>query len=237
MPAQPRCAHQLPTPSSTDVGPSATVRSPSRRRGNRRHRGRGRSKGGTNGRHHPPRVTRHHREHRLDEALDNLHAVEKSTPSNRPDINKARRRVGRINASLDQICLRYRFDPDEKACVEAILSRTVHLSALVHGSLGAVASGNLAVYTEQLGVLKCDEKRLDKQLSAECIKSSRRMWNFHYGQHRVRQQGQGQVASQDHTHVQAQGSGPRQGIRRPSKNARDSRVVETVGTPSRQGRR
>ncbi|EGZ15365.1 hypothetical protein PHYSODRAFT_509713 [Phytophthora sojae] len=42
----------------------------------------------------------------------------------------------------------------------------VHLSALVYGSLGAVAGGNRSVYTEHLGLLKRDAKRLDWQLSA-----------------------------------------------------------------------
>ncbi|EEY58187.1 uncharacterized protein PITG_00814 [Phytophthora infestans T30-4] len=39
----------------------------------------------------------------------------------------------------------------------------VHLSALVYGSLGAVASGNYQVYTTHLGLLKRDAKRLDRQ--------------------------------------------------------------------------
>ncbi|CAI5719506.1 unnamed protein product [Peronospora farinosa] len=43
---------------------------------------------------------------------------------------------------------------------------TVQLSALVYGSLGAVAGGNLAVYTEHLGMLKCDAKRLDRHAPA-----------------------------------------------------------------------
>eukprot|EP00644_Phytophthora_capsici_P018485 jgi/Phyca11/129836/e_gw1.87.123.1 len=38
----------------------------------------------------------------------------------------------------------------------------VHLSALVYGSLGAVAGGNHKVYTEHLGLLKRDAKRLDR---------------------------------------------------------------------------
>lgn len=70
----------------------------------------------------PPRVTRHHREHRLDEALDDLHAVERATPSDRPAIRKARRRVGRVNSAIATQRLRHRFDTDEKACVEAVLA-------------------------------------------------------------------------------------------------------------------
>ncbi|KAI9919813.1 hypothetical protein PsorP6_017419 [Peronosclerospora sorghi] len=116
IPAQPRCAHQPPTPSSTDVGPSATVWSPSRRWGNRRHRGRGRSKGGTKGRHHPPRVTRHHR-------LSTTFWLWKKHSSQPASYQQGTPRVGRINASLDQMHLHHRFDTDEEACVEAILSR------------------------------------------------------------------------------------------------------------------
>ncbi|CAI5734333.1 unnamed protein product [Peronospora destructor] len=82
----------------------------------------GRSKGGTKGRVRPPRVTQHHREHRLDEALDALHAVGHSTPGDRSAINKARRRVGRINSAIEQQRLRHRFDTEEKACVENIFS-------------------------------------------------------------------------------------------------------------------
>jgi hypothetical protein len=51
----------------------------------------------------------------------------------------------------------------------------VHLSALVYGSLGAVMPANHKVYTEHLGLLKRDAKRLDRQLSAACIQSSRHM--------------------------------------------------------------
>uniref|UniRef100_A0AAV1V7Y8 Uncharacterized protein n=1 Tax=Peronospora matthiolae TaxID=2874970 RepID=A0AAV1V7Y8_9STRA len=119
-------------------------------------------------------------------------------------------------------------------CVKRHLERqgwTVHLSALVYGSLGAVAGGNLAVYTEHLGVLKRDAKRLDMHLSAECIKSSRRIWNLHCSQHRARQQGQGDVqgSSRDQVHGRRHG--------RSRRDARGSRVTETGGTPSHQGRR
>ncbi|KAE9232618.1 hypothetical protein PF002_g12318 [Phytophthora fragariae] len=82
----------------------------------------------------------------------------------------------------------------------------VHLSELVYGSLGAVASGNHKVYTEHLGLLKRDAKRLDRQLSVACIQSSRRIWNLHCAQHRARQQSRG------------------------------DRATETGGTPSRSGR-
>uniref|UniRef100_A0AAV1VNW4 Reverse transcriptase n=1 Tax=Peronospora matthiolae TaxID=2874970 RepID=A0AAV1VNW4_9STRA len=119
-------------------------------------------------------------------------------------------------------------------CVKRHLERqgwTVHLSSLVYGSLDAVAGGNLAVYTEQLGVLKRDAKRLDRHLSAECIKSSRRIWNLHCSQHRARQQGQGEV--QGSSRDQAQGR--RHG--RSRRDARGSRVTETGGTPSHQGHR
>ncbi|OWY95284.1 hypothetical protein PHMEG_00034749 [Phytophthora megakarya] len=88
----------------------------------------------------------------------------------------------------------------------------VHLSALVYGSLGAVAASNHKVYTEHLGLLKRVAKRLDRSLSAACIQASRRIWNLHCSQHRDRQQQRHQ-------------------------NARGSRVTETGGTPSHTGRR
>ncbi|KAE9351052.1 hypothetical protein PR003_g5055, partial [Phytophthora rubi] len=74
-------------------------------------------------RQRPPRVTRHHREHRLDEALDDLHAVERSAPSDRTAVRRARRRVGRVNSAIKQQRLRHRFDTEEKACVEDILAK------------------------------------------------------------------------------------------------------------------
>uniref|UniRef100_H3GYD3 Reverse transcriptase domain-containing protein n=1 Tax=Phytophthora ramorum TaxID=164328 RepID=H3GYD3_PHYRM len=88
----------------------------------------------------------------------------------------------------------------------------VHLSALVYGSLGSVAPSNYKVYTEHLGLLKRDAKRLDRQLSVACIQSSRRIWNLHCAQHRARQH-QDQPAP------------------------RGRRVTETGGTPSRTDRR
>ncbi|KAG2870307.1 hypothetical protein PC114_g27437 [Phytophthora cactorum] len=74
-------------------------------------------------RRRPPRVTRHHREHRLDEALDDLRAVETAAPSDRRTISRARRRVGRINAAAEQQRLRHQFGTAEKACVEGILAK------------------------------------------------------------------------------------------------------------------
>jgi len=102
-------------------------------------------------------------------------------------------------------------------CIKRHLERqgwTVQLSALVYGSLGAVAGDNFAVYTRHLGLVKQDATRLDRMLSVECIKSSRRIWNLHCGQHRARQR-----------------SG------QPSPASRGSRVTETGGAPSRNGRR
>ncbi|KAH7489197.1 Retrovirus-related Pol polyprotein from type-1 retrotransposable element R2 [Phytophthora ramorum] len=92
----------------------------------RRRRRRRRGRSGTAKKHRrqrPPRVTRHHREHRLDEALDDLHAVERSTPSDRTTVRRARRRVGRVNSAIEQQRLRHRFDTDEKACVTDILAK------------------------------------------------------------------------------------------------------------------
>ena len=102
-------------------------------------------------------------------------------------------------------------------CVKRHLERqgwTVQLSALVYGSLGAVAGGNLAVYTEHLGLLKCDARRLDRQLSVDCIASSRRIWNLHCSVHRARQHPSGSRTA-----------------------SRGSRVTETGGTPSHNGHR
>ncbi|KAK1928268.1 Ribonuclease HI [Phytophthora citrophthora] len=73
-------------------------------------------------RRRPPRVTRHHREHRLDEALDELHAVQRHSPGNRSAVAKARRRVGRINSAVAQQQLRHQFDTSEKECVDGILA-------------------------------------------------------------------------------------------------------------------
>uniref|UniRef100_A0AAV1V819 Uncharacterized protein n=1 Tax=Peronospora matthiolae TaxID=2874970 RepID=A0AAV1V819_9STRA len=55
-------------------------------------------------------------------------------------------------------------------CVKRHLERqgwTVSLSALIYGSLGAVAGGNLAKFTDHLRMLKRDAKRLNRQLSVE----------------------------------------------------------------------
>uniref|UniRef100_H3H8H1 RNase H type-1 domain-containing protein n=1 Tax=Phytophthora ramorum TaxID=164328 RepID=H3H8H1_PHYRM len=73
-------------------------------------------------RRRPPRITRHHREHRLDEALDDLRAVEHASPHDRPGVARARRRVGRVNSAIAQQQLRHKFDKDEKACVDGILA-------------------------------------------------------------------------------------------------------------------
>ncbi|EGZ14554.1 hypothetical protein PHYSODRAFT_402931, partial [Phytophthora sojae] len=43
---------------------------------------------------------------------------------------------------------------------------SVQLSALVYGVLGSVAQGNHKVLTTELGLLKRDAKRLDRQISA-----------------------------------------------------------------------
>ncbi|KAF1313197.1 reverse transcriptase, partial [Globisporangium splendens] len=61
---------------------------------------------------------------------------------------------------------------------------TVHLSALVYGSLGSVLPGNFKVYTEELGLLKKDARRLNTTISTEAIKASRRIWNLHCALHR-----------------------------------------------------
>uniref|UniRef100_A0AAV1T701 Uncharacterized protein n=1 Tax=Peronospora matthiolae TaxID=2874970 RepID=A0AAV1T701_9STRA len=51
-----------------------------------------------------------------------MHAVQRSEPGNRKVVAKARRRVGRINSSLEQQRLHHLFDTDEKVCVKSILA-------------------------------------------------------------------------------------------------------------------
>uniref|UniRef100_H3H5C5 RNase H type-1 domain-containing protein n=1 Tax=Phytophthora ramorum TaxID=164328 RepID=H3H5C5_PHYRM len=58
-----------------------------------------------------------------DEALDDLHAVERATPSDRRSIRRARRRVGRVNSAVEQQRLRHHFDTNEKGCVEILLAK------------------------------------------------------------------------------------------------------------------
>jgi hypothetical protein len=70
----------------------------------------------------PPRVTRQHRQHRLDEALDDLHAVERATPGDRTAVRRARSRVGRVNSAIAQQHLRHQFNTAEKDCVDGILA-------------------------------------------------------------------------------------------------------------------
>uniref|UniRef100_A0AAV1V710 Reverse transcriptase domain-containing protein n=1 Tax=Peronospora matthiolae TaxID=2874970 RepID=A0AAV1V710_9STRA len=68
-------------------------------------------------RQRPPRVTRTQREHRLDEALDDMQATQQAVPSDRRAVRKSRRRVGRIRASMAQLELRRRFAQEEANCV------------------------------------------------------------------------------------------------------------------------
>uniref|UniRef100_A0AAV1VP33 Reverse transcriptase n=1 Tax=Peronospora matthiolae TaxID=2874970 RepID=A0AAV1VP33_9STRA len=105
-------------------GPAQAVTLDGQRQGGSRSRRRRGHSGGGMGRRRtrPPRVTRHHREHRLDEALDAMHAVQRSEPGNRKVVAKARRRVGRITSSISQQRLRHLFETSEKVCVESILA-------------------------------------------------------------------------------------------------------------------
>ncbi|OWY99780.1 reverse transcriptase, partial [Phytophthora megakarya] len=98
----------------------------------------------------PPRVTRHHREHRLDEALDDLHTVERASPSDRTAIRRARRRVGRVNSAITQQLLRSRFDKEEKTCVEEILAaaRAQRASAHTTASCNGTAPPPAATATD-----------------------------------------------------------------------------------------
>jgi len=63
----------------------------------------------------------------------------------------------------------------------------VHMAPLIYGSLGAIASSNFAAYTERLGLLKRDARQLDQRVSVHAIQASRRIWNWHCSQHRMRQ--------------------------------------------------
>ena len=117
------CAQEQHIPGHHDVNSDGPPQANSGyQQGGCRSRHRGRSGGLKRRRRRRPRVTRHHREHRLDEALDELHAVGRSDPSNRQAVAKARRRVGRINSSIVQQRLRHQFDTAEKACVDGILA-------------------------------------------------------------------------------------------------------------------
>jgi hypothetical protein len=86
-------------------------------------------------------VTRHHREHRLDEALDDLHAVERATPGDRTAVRRARRRVGRVNSAIAQQHLRHQFNTAEKDCVDGILAaaRTQRTTAETSTSTATMA--------------------------------------------------------------------------------------------------
>ncbi|KAE9040732.1 hypothetical protein PR002_g4804 [Phytophthora rubi] len=72
-------------------------------------------------RQRPPRVTRNQREHRLDEALDDLAATQQATPTDSRAMRRARRRVGRIRSSMTQQQPRQDFVRDEAKCVARIL--------------------------------------------------------------------------------------------------------------------
>ncbi|DAZ97181.1 TPA: hypothetical protein N0F65_004031 [Lagenidium giganteum] len=65
---------------------------------------------------------------------------------------------------------------------------SVSLSALIYGSLGSIAPSNYQVYTEHLGLLKRDTRRLEYQLSTDHIKASKRIWAGHAGQARRAEQ-------------------------------------------------
>ena len=74
-------------------------------------------------RRRPPRVTRTQREHRLDEALDDMAATQRATPHDQRAVRRARRRVGRVRASFAQQELRRLFARDEAKCVASLLAR------------------------------------------------------------------------------------------------------------------
>ncbi|CAI5709493.1 unnamed protein product [Peronospora farinosa] len=115
----------------------------------------------------PPRVTRHHREHRIDEDLDELHALERASPQDRPAIYKARRRVGRIRSVISQQLLRHQFDTAEKECVDDILAMACTERAARAGSV-----------TPETGPTTPDEEQVDDGV---CPISSDDLWRFFDG--------------------------------------------------------
>ncbi|CAI5733083.1 unnamed protein product [Peronospora farinosa] len=115
----------------------------------------------------PLRVTRHHREHRIDEDLDELHALECASPQDRPAIDKARRRVGRICSAINQHLLRHQFDTAEKECVDDILAMACTERAARAGSV-----------TPETGPTTPDEEQLDDGV---CPISSDDLWRFFDG--------------------------------------------------------
>ncbi|RMX62681.1 hypothetical protein DD238_007980 [Peronospora effusa] len=115
----------------------------------------------------PPRVTRHHREHRIDEALDELHALERASPQDRPAIDKARRRVGRIRSAINQQLLRHQFDTPEKECVDDILTKACTERAARAGGV-----------TPETGPTTRDEEQVDDGV---CPISSDDLWRFFDG--------------------------------------------------------
>ncbi|KAF1326947.1 reverse transcriptase, partial [Globisporangium splendens] len=56
---------------------------------------------------------------------------------------------------------------------------TVHVGALVYGSLGSICSSNLEVYTDMLGMRKGVSRALERQLSARHVNFSHRIWKRH----------------------------------------------------------
>ncbi|EGZ16293.1 hypothetical protein PHYSODRAFT_334484, partial [Phytophthora sojae] len=95
-------------------------------------------------RQRPPRVTRTQREHRLDEALDEMAAVQQERPTSRSAVRRARRRVGRIRASMRQQQLRHDFARNESKCVEDILrAASAETAAEEHPETCPIDSGTL----------------------------------------------------------------------------------------------
>ncbi|CAH0482375.1 unnamed protein product [Peronospora belbahrii] len=70
----------------------------------------------------PPRVTQYAREARLDEALDDMQANQGAAPADQRAVRKARRRFGRVRASMAQHTLRQEFSKDKAKCVSKILA-------------------------------------------------------------------------------------------------------------------
>jgi hypothetical protein len=68
----------------------------------------------------PPQAGLCHRDHRIEEALDEIHVLERAHPQSRPAINKARHRVGRIRSAINKHSLRHQFDKAEKLYVDVI---------------------------------------------------------------------------------------------------------------------
>ena len=92
---------------------------------------------------------------------------ERASPHDRPAIDKARRRVGRIRSAINQQLLRHQFDTAEKECVDGILAKAgTERDARADGVAPATGTTTLA------------EEQVDEGV---CPISSDDLWRFFDG--------------------------------------------------------